>query len=69
MKDDGVHENFFTVPELPYKKMEREAILLLKSFICARDDALFLKDFDEKITELFTENKDLVDWVMKYKGE
>ena len=71
MKKDGVHQDFFTVPELPYKMKERAAILLFKTLIIEiKDDRIDNDDFINEIEFiLFENNKDLVDWIMKYKGE
>jgi bacterioferritin (cytochrome b1) len=65
-KADGIHENFFSMPELPYKRKEREAIKLLQEII---DLFKYNMDYYYRISKLINENEELVDWIMKYKGK
>lgn len=62
---DSIHKTHFQVPEMPWREKEKQAILLLQKVI--RLNRTFLCDQD--LNHLFSENPDLVDWVMKYKGE
>ena len=79
-EEKKIHQTHFTVPEIPYKKMEREAILFLQEIIrlysehkdCISDEYSFLYDIESTLYDIesaLEANKDLVDWVMKYKGE
>lgn len=65
-----IHQTHFTVPELPYKKMEREAILLFRQILVmlGYPDTMYDPD-DIDYKKALEKNKDLVDWVMKYKGK
>jgi hypothetical protein len=66
-KTDGIHENFFAVPELPHKKKEREAILFCKLII--QEIQIHGVVSFRRMQEIFNENKEIFDWIMKYKGE
>ena len=69
---DDIHKTHFTVPELPWREKEKMAILLYQATL-----KLFLNDglvgFDSAIVQLVRDiiktNPELIDWVMKYKGE
>lgn len=68
MKNDGIHQDFFPVPDLPYKKKEQEAILLLQTIINVHISSNASSDW-WSIENLLDDNKKLVDWIMKYKGK
>ena len=69
-KTDGIHENFFSMPELPYKRKEREAILLMKQLLKIWNDiSLSNEEVIDKICTSIRENRNIVDWILKYKGE
>jgi hypothetical protein len=69
MKKDGVHQDFFPMPELPYKRKEREAIKLLQEILKDYYDDKHATTFLNDVSFLLWKYKDLVDWIMKYKGE
>lgn len=72
-----IHQTHFTVPELPHKKKEREAILAFKRIV--EKYKILIDNTDEYysmdelggdvICIMDTCSDDLIDWVMKYKGE
>ena len=77
MNEKKIHQTHFQVPNLPYKQQEyknkHEAILLLKKIIdlhiehldCIEGSCSLIAEIESE----FEMNEDLVDWVMKYKGE
>ncbi len=66
---DDIHKTHFTVPEMPYKKKEREAILLLQKILCLFNGEFSWRLIQNNLIDLIHENHKVVDWVMKYKGE
>jgi hypothetical protein len=68
-KVDGIHENFFAIPELPHKKKEQEAILILQKLVTAYKKIKYQEDKDDFYHAMrhFMYNKEFVDWIMKYK--
>lgn len=67
---DKIHPTHFQVPEMPWREKEKQAILLLQKILGAwMDDSISREHFIHIIMRLEQKNSDLVDWVMKYKGE
>lgn len=65
---DKIHPTHFQVPEMPYKRKEQEAVVLLQRLILRLNHDP-LRNVLNNCIDLLDENKDLVEWVMKYKGE
>ena len=65
---DDIHKTHFQVPELPWKEKEKQAILLfqqtLKIFYGLNSRSW--SDIYKIFINLFHDNKDLIDWIMKY---
>lgn len=69
MMGDKIHPTHFQVPEMPWKEKEKQAILLLQSIIDDYNKEPVDETFLADLALVLYENTDLVDWVMKYKGE
>jgi hypothetical protein len=77
---DKIHPTHFTVPEIPYKMKEREAILLLQKIVMKYNRVLLSNQQDGdyySVEELGIDTIAILDgcsdelhgWVMKYKGK
>jgi len=66
---DDIHKTHFTVPEMPYKRKEQEAMILFGKVLTIISEINAGIEISVRLTKLLRDNKNLVDWVMKYKGE
>lgn len=63
MMGDKIHPTHFQVPEMPYKKREKEAVAVLKKIILIFDNDVSYKL--TKIAKILDDNIELVEWIKK----
>ena len=67
MTDKKIHPTHFQVPELPWKEKEKQAILLFQEILYLwGNNKIKTREYINVVAELLQNNKDLVDWIMKY---
>ncbi len=67
---NDIHKTHFTVPEMPWREKEKQAIYFTKMLLDLINRAEIIESINwYPVIYFIEENKDLIDWIMKYKGE
>lgn len=66
---DKIHPTHFQVPEMPWREKERQAILMLKELLIIIEPDSWEEDTTFAVRFYLKDKQELIDWIMKYKGE